>query len=741
MSMEAQSFNCHCNWVGIDKRGKQTLYRFLAEDSTHAVYMELGLDKGQGLQLHKPPDTQSLRRRMRKRELEKRCERGEFKRVEERGIPEFIARGTVLSDEARRRVDKRRAVVDHIVANFGDRPILDDVVYLAAVKQASEFFGVARQKVREFYERYLFYGGHENAQHPHDLNKGPRGASMRRGRGVPGSNELRPGAPCSDERLLIKNGQKKKNLTPSLYKSWMAYATAEAKSGEKSLDEVVKRFLGKQVGYNRGPDGEVLAYPKADKYKPDAIYLKQLARREFLSAREEFERRGTETPGRRRALGGGSARDLVEEDQMIFDIDATILDNYLRFGDKTVVINGVERPVLLLAIDRGSNAIVGWHIYFGSENNEAYRSCVFSCFTPKDRELVRWQVQHLTGMVYGCASKVFVDRGPGVAEAARLAIVEALKIHMLMARPGDPQGKGHVEGIIGKVMKRLGYLPGSTHTTGDADDDRKKRLGAKNLRCPTVPSFMRAFLEVVSEHNLTADCRALLTTEMLLEKVPPKPVPKDIFNYNKSKRRGRDLLEWPQEVIFKKLCTEMSYAATLGKILIKKKAFRSNNLHLYAHERHRIVGKWPAVKVLKIPNAPNYLLWERDDGSLELLTGDSTLSNSFSWINDFVNLLGNSSFSKRTAGGVKRNQVAASMPKGGRDDGGDYAPARKRRASAVEEARDTRQRGRSHAEKNLVKTVMEIVEANPETDLHAGAGTERASSPLIDDEQLLDVDF
>ncbi|MCE4058715.1 hypothetical protein LXM60_00635 [Pandoraea sputorum] len=666
--------------------------------------MEIGVDRGKGLILNKPPESQTLRRSKRYRDLKKKIESGQFWNVAERGIPEFLRGDFDLNEQRQANVDKRDAVVKLVLEELGERSFLNGPASKAVIKRVAIFFGISQQMVREYFERYLFYGGHERSQYPHDANKGASGVTSRKPRPAAGAHELRSGAPTSAERVWDKKGGTKKSLTPGLAKRWALFAVGRASKGVKSLTEVANEFVKTLVGYNRASNGDVVAYPRAEKYIPSIRYLVGLVSKAFSKARHAYETSAAWTSGGKRQLSGREARQLAESDRMVFDMDATVLDNYLKYGGRQIVFDGVERPTLLLAVDRGSCAIVGWHIYFGPENNEAYRSCLFSAFTPKERELVRWNVQHLTGMVYGCASKIFVDRGPGVSEEARLAIVESLKVHMVMARPGDPRGKGHVESILGQVMKRLSKLPGSTHTTGDEAEDRVRRLSAKKAICPTLDEFMRAFLSAVDEHNRTLDCRKLLTDDML--KAGVEPVPKGIFDYNYSTRRGRDMLEWPEEEIYKRLCTRLQYTATNGKVVIKNHSFFSASLNTYAQEYYRMnSNRWPKVNLLRIPNAPNYLIWERDDQRLEVLNGNSEVRNSFIWVNDYVNLLAN-------VGKAKADKAYAESARGSERQGPDQNAAVRTPAKmpkSAEEAKSVKEAGRAFAEDEHVRNLTGVL--------------------------------
>jgi hypothetical protein len=256
-------------------------------------------------------------------------------------------------------------------------------------------------------------------------------------------------------------------------------------------------------------------------------------------------------------------------------------------------------------------------VSYGPENGDAYLNCVFSASTPKDRDLYRWGVPDLGGMVYGCTSEVFIDRGPGISMRTQTSLVEKFRTAGKMAQAGSPESKGHAEQVMRYFQQELAFISGSTFKTGDKDEDRKRHKHARKGAIP-LEQFMQALLRAISRRNIDAIAEHLLTPDMVKNNVRPSPA--EIYRYNKNRRRGDAAWDWAPEDVFRRLCVSKEKKAPNGIVTHDRQEFSSPELLLYARSHAKLhSGKPVEIKIYVIPNARFFLLWELEGQGLGLL--------------------------------------------------------------------------------------------------------------------------
>ncbi|OBR53161.1 hypothetical protein [Paraburkholderia tropica] len=590
----------------------------------------------------KAPKTSKLREEWSTRQVKELMDAGRLVHGGERGIPDEIAFSS-FPEGADLELDNRRKLVKYVLEHWGASIFEDRTSYARAIENAVDIFGVSAPTARGWVETHLFYGRHPNALIKQNWNKGAKGIP-RRGRIADAVCSVfrRVGRPTANERTERQTIHKTKPIGKRFFDALKRFVRGQAWSNDDGASEVADRFKDTQVGCNRAPDGSKQYFPKDPKYFPEDEYLRSIVRRLLKVARSERDRERERTRQKWRGMSrSGSAQDLVHEELSVLDIDGTPADVRLRFGNDEVYIDGQGKPTVLLAIDRGSDAVVGWHVTFGTEKGAGYTSCVFSAYTPKERELHRWGLPTLAGMVYGCASEIFIDRGPGMSKATQDAIVKRLRTNSLLAAPGDPQGKGHAEGVMGYFQKELSRLPGSTHGTGNPDKDRNRRLNVKKDAVLTLRHFMQALLTAINKWNLSADVRHLLTPRMV--EAETLPVPCEIYNFNKGRRRGDYAWNWPEEKIFRTLCNSQKLAAPDGHVRLENRTYTSLDFQAFARHAQRMNNDVPVeVLIFEIPSAPLHLFWERPDKSLGLLDATSRTArqydDDFRWTHDFLSM-------------------------------------------------------------------------------------------------------
>jgi hypothetical protein len=479
----------------IEGRGRERIYRVLAYNDSQVYVVELGTAKyvksgSVETRLFTPnPPSKKVRNRLTwsRSFADASLADGTLVHIAERGIPEQMVQCNI-SPGSSQKLDVRRNVVAHIERYWGDTVLEDRTVYAKAIRTAANRFNVSENAARQWFEMHMFYGRHENALVDHDWRKGAPGVSRRDLRDEHG-RPAKLGRRTASEKMFPKKGHKRKRLTKQLEAEYSNFLRQEAFDNNDPFPVVYRRWVASRVAFNRDKDGALRIYQIDPKNFPGDDNMKRVGRKLLKKHREERDNEKRVKPGN----NGGSAQDIVHDQLPVLDIDGTVASNFILFGDEHIEIDGQGKPTVLLAVDRGSLAIVGWHVSFGAENGDAYLSCVFSACTPKTRELHRWGVPHLGGMVYGCTSEVFIDRGPGISMRTQSSLVERFRTAAKMAEPGSPQSKGHVEQVMKYFQEELAYLSGSTFRTGDEDEDRKRQRHAKKGAIP-LKQFMQALL-------------------------------------------------------------------------------------------------------------------------------------------------------------------------------------------------------------------------------------------------------
>lgn len=672
----------HGTWFHVGTAGKQTAYRFLCHDGAWVWLMKLGEQTEHGIKLNAPPKTLKLRVKWKAAYARDLHRTGRLYHADERGIPPQMPE-VAIPDGVDPELDRRRSLVDYIGEHWGSSVITDPAAYAEAIRNAADIYDVSAPSARKWLEMHLFYGEHPNATMPQNWGKGGPKVSRRDLRDEAGNYVKNLGRPTDNERLDPKTRHKRKRLLPPLARDWERFIRAQAWENDDSITVILDRFKVTRVGFNRSPDGTTKAYPIDPKHLPEDANLLRYGRPILAAARHERDEARKYEAGRRRQLSGGSSRDLVDAELSVLDIDATPADIYLRYGGEAIFIDGVGKPTIFIASDRGSDAIVGWYVTFGTENGDGYKCCIFSAYTPKERELRKWGVPNLTGMVYGCASQIFIDRGAGISKRVQDAVVARLRADSLMARPGDPQAKGLVERLMLYVQEELGLIPGSTHTQGDPEIDRRRRMNAKKDAVLTLEAFMRALLTAISKWNMTVDVRHLLTPDMI-KTGNVRPVPADIYRYYKGIRDDAYEWDWPEEKIFLTLCEKHSdKAAPNGVVRVANRYYTSDDLRARArafesmNRGSKLSASKPSTSkpstsypatVYEIPNAPLHLLWQKDDGTLACLDATDATKKQFEddsrGIHDYLSMIRNAR--RREAGYANRKHptVATEVNKG-----------------------------------------------------------------------------
>lgn len=152
--------------------------------------------------------------------------------------------------------------------------------------------------------------------------------------------------------------------------------------------------------------------------------------------------------------------------------DSTKCDvRLVRASDRTVI----GRATGTFAIDIYSRATLGFSCSLEGASTLTVATCLEHAFLPKDDWLARRNLQHLYWPVYGKPVVFEYDRGP---ENEARGIQRGLKLHGIKSKvraKGHPEHHGHIERLIGTIMKKLHELPGSTFSNSNTGKTRGDR--------------------------------------------------------------------------------------------------------------------------------------------------------------------------------------------------------------------------------------------------------------------------
>ncbi|MBG7622087.1 hypothetical protein I5R65_21655 [Herbaspirillum sp. AP02] len=622
--------------LSTSEREPTKYYRVLAEDKRWVHVIEIGEFVDGNYKMHPAPTDKKLRRVWPAVDALRWGRTGKLKSrdVDTWAIPEGLKNPKPRTEKLEYYFRLKKVLVKKLKRKFGEGLVTCKKTFSDAVSWATSKVPLSRPTVRSAIEADLFYGNHKNAQVNQDWVKGAKGVE-RRGRRRADGTLISSGRRTDAQRINPKTKVPRKPVSKRFLTLLRAEIVKRLKGGEESAAVIYREFVDNFVGINGKTDAD--KFPVHPKHLPNEDYGLELARKIVREEKNILHRKLDYVPLDTRAPTGGSARDIVYQELSVYDIDGTIADNFLLYKGEKISIDGIGRPTVLLAVDRASAAIVGWYVTFGFEDSDSYLSCVFSSYMPKDKELERWGVPNLKGMVFGCASAIFIDRGPGVSLKVQKAIVERLKACTLIAAPRNAKGKGHAEQAMGWFQKALSKLPGSIHGTGNPAKDRQRRKNIKKGDAVSLEEFMAALLTAISERNLRPVSRRRLSIPMLLRRVPPTPY--HIFEFNKANRKGDFSWDWPEETIYKKLCEPHTRAVQSGGIVrVNSISYRSDVLELdaadYARE-HR--GRKLKVTAHSIPNAPFELWWERTPGTAISLYATEHVKVDYDDRADFLN--------------------------------------------------------------------------------------------------------
>ncbi|TCG05115.1 hypothetical protein BZM27_36085 [Paraburkholderia steynii] len=600
--------------------GHEAFWRFLCVSGGHAFLLKMSA---------KPPKNSRMPEAWSVDDVMHMKKSGVLRLIGERFIPAWME-GSLTDEEKLESAYKRDLVLEVIDKAGGDAIITDKAVRSRVLRDASRG-GTQVAQIMTWLTRHWYYGEHINALATNNVGKG--------GKGVPKAVGVdKKGRPNSNVVLNPKTSYKGANFKRKWKKMFADILYKAFCDNNLDMPEAIDVLYLRAVGYYK-QGNKTLTRPINPRKLPERSYLLRWGHRVLKTIAAQRAKLGEKEWEQRKRSRRGNAEDVTQRVIDIYDIDGMEFNGFIRFGKLRI---DVGKPVVMLAVDRRSRAVVGFYVYLGRENGTAYRKCIFSAFMPKEEILVKYGMGHLRGFVYGTAQAVFLDRGPGIGDGQKETIVNRLRLPMLMAAPGRGEAKGVVENVNGRYERRLADMLGF-YKRGGSDRDEWKRKLASSTSAIEFHQFMQLLLAAISEYNLGANVTHLVDVKKFTEKT--KPSPYDVFLANKLRKRGDGSFEWPQELIYTHLLDKYPRSAPRGVVRVGSAHYSSEALRAYADkwEAARRPGQKSAqVEVFAFSETKQFLLWKHpDDGRLCLLKATkqtaANVADVTDWVHSFIN--------------------------------------------------------------------------------------------------------
>lgn len=124
----------------------------------------------------------------------------------------------------------------------------------------------------------------------------------------------------------------------------------------------------------------------------------------------------------------------------------------------------IQRPYLTLAIDVFSRMIVGYHLSLDPPSGTSVAMCISHAVLPKEDWLRRFNID-APWDVWGVMDKIHVDNAGEFRSPAFMKSCAAHGIDLEFRKLGTPEYGGHIERLLGTILRKVHNLPGTTFSS------------------------------------------------------------------------------------------------------------------------------------------------------------------------------------------------------------------------------------------------------------------------------------
>ena len=253
------------------------------------------------------------------------------------------------------------------------------------------------------------------------------------------------------------------------------YLTPQRPTVQATIRRVHKLCYEKEC---EKPSGKSIRY--RIKQLPESVVLKKRGQRE--RAKNKFTPKTGSFPEVLNPL------DVVQIDHTPADI--ILVDDKYR--------KPIGRPWITVAIDIYSRMITGFYISLDAPSVTSVGICMARSILPKDKLLIENGITDADWKVYGYPRKIHVDNGSDFRseDLRKSCALHGINIEF---RPlARPEYGGHVERVIGNLMKKVHELPGTTFS----NIKQKEDYDAEKNASLTLAEFEKWFLTyIIKEYH------------------------------------------------------------------------------------------------------------------------------------------------------------------------------------------------------------------------------------------------
>lgn len=155
----------------------------------------------------------------------------------------------------------------------------------------------------------------------------------------------------------------------------------------------------------------------------------------------------------------------------------------------------IGRPWVTVAIDIYSRMITGYYISLDAPSVTSVGMCLSRSILPKDDLLIQHDITDIEWKAYGYPRKIHVDNGSDFRseDLRKSCALHGINIEF---RPlARPEYGGHVERMIGNLMKKVHELPGTTFS----NIKQKDEYDAEKNASLTLGEFEKWFLTYITK--------------------------------------------------------------------------------------------------------------------------------------------------------------------------------------------------------------------------------------------------
>lgn len=217
----------------------------------------------------------------------------------------------------------------------------------------------------------------------------------------------------------------------------------------------------------------------------------------------------------------GSTQDVCDGIGHMYEIDATIIDLFVRSSKSRDRVAG--RPTLVLVVDRRSFLIVGFYLGFERDCWAASREAILSILEDKQQLCERNGVQYdpKDWPATGILPQLFVaDRGPMAGQQSSILCGPDLQVGVENLPAGMAKFKPHVECLFKLSHIRLASEPGYIPPPS------KRRVGKKYEldSALTLKECGTKILQWIIDHNRKPGSAKRLALEQLDRRIDASPI-------------------------------------------------------------------------------------------------------------------------------------------------------------------------------------------------------------------------